>query len=197
MSVPEPKAAFVRVPCQVVKVPITDSRLQRDRFRFGSFGHPKGEDGQGYSRGSAQGEKGCTVSEAIDSKLRGCDVVAIRVEDVAAGGYTADRATVRQRKTGRPVRFELSEQTRQAIDDYLKAANKRPGEFLFTGRRGPQTNMTTQAVDDNGAFVPGPVDTTDRALRMLQKRPVDGVSLNARLSERLVVETLTGTALSH
>lgn len=46
---------------------------------------------------------------AIDSKLRGCDVVAIRVEDVAAGGYTAYRGTVRQRKTGRPVRFELSE----------------------------------------------------------------------------------------
>jgi len=43
---------------------------------------------------------------AVDSKLRGCDVVAIRVEDVAAGGYTADRATVRQKKTGRPVRFE-------------------------------------------------------------------------------------------
>ncbi|MEH2567852.1 integrase [Bradyrhizobium sp. AZCC 2289] len=52
---------------------------------------------------------------AIDSKLRGCDVVTIRVDDVAAGGYTADRATVRQKKTGRPVRFELSEQTRQAI----------------------------------------------------------------------------------
>ena len=71
---------------------------------------------------------------AIDSKLRGCDVVAIRVEDVAAGGYTADRATVRQKKTGRPVRFELSEQTRQAVDDYLRATGKRPGEFLFTGR---------------------------------------------------------------
>jgi integrase len=70
---------------------------------------------------------------AIDSKLRGCDVVAIRVEDVAAGGYTADRATVRQKKTGRPVRFELSEQTRQAIDEYLKATNKRPGEFLVHG----------------------------------------------------------------
>jgi len=81
---------------------------------------------------------------AIDSKLRGCDVVAIRVEDVAAGGYTADRATVRQKKTGRPVRFELSEQTRQAIDHYLKATNRRPGEFLFTGRRGPQTSMTTR-----------------------------------------------------
>jgi integrase len=61
---------------------------------------------------------------AIDSKLRGCDVVAIRVEDVAAGGYTSDRATVRQKKTGRPVRFELSEQTRQAIDDYLRATRQ-------------------------------------------------------------------------
>src|SRR6202140_5587336 len=81
---------------------------------------------------------------AIDSKLRGWDVGAIRVEDVAAGGYTADRATVRQKKTGRPVRFELSEQTRQAVDDYLKAANKRSGEFLFTGRRGPNRNMTTR-----------------------------------------------------
>src|SRR6202048_1790538 len=52
---------------------------------------------------------------AIDSKLRGCDVVAIRVEDVAARGYTADRATVRQKKNGRPVKFELSEQSRQAV----------------------------------------------------------------------------------
>jgi integrase len=80
---------------------------------------------------------------AIDSKLRGCDVVAMRVEDVAAGGYAADRATVRQRKTGRPVRFELSEQTRQAVDDYLKATGKRPAEFLFTGRS-PDRNMTTR-----------------------------------------------------
>jgi integrase len=81
---------------------------------------------------------------AIDSKLRGCDVVAIRVEDVAASGYAADCATVRQKKTGRPVRFELSEQTRQAIDDYLKAANKRPGAFLFTGRVNPEASMTTR-----------------------------------------------------
>ena len=80
---------------------------------------------------------------AINSKLRGC-VVAIRVEDVAAGGYTADRASVRQKKTGRPVRFELSEQTRQAVDDYLKATGKRPGEFLFTSHRGPTRSMTTR-----------------------------------------------------
>ena len=69
---------------------------------------------------------------AIDSKLRGCDVVAIRVDDVAPNGYAIDRATVRQRKTGRPVRFELTEHTRQAIDDYLKVSRKKPGEFLFS-----------------------------------------------------------------
>ena len=75
---------------------------------------------------------------AIDSKLRGCDVVTIRVDDVAPNGYAIDRATVRQKKTGRPVRFELTEQTRQAVDDYMKAAGKRPGDFLFTGRRSGQ-----------------------------------------------------------
>jgi hypothetical protein len=53
---------------------------------------------------------------AIDSKLRGCDVVAVRVDDVAPNGYALDRSTVRQKKTGRPVRFELTDQTRQAID---------------------------------------------------------------------------------
>jgi integrase len=84
---------------------------------------------------------------AIDSKRRGCDVVAIRVENVAAGGYTADRATVRQNKTGRPVRFELSEQTQQAVDDYLKylkTTGKRPGEFLLAGHRGPGRSITTR-----------------------------------------------------
>jgi integrase len=81
---------------------------------------------------------------AIDSKLRGCDVTALRVEDIAPNGYAIDRATVRQKKTGRPVKFELTDQTRQAVDDYLKATGKRPGEFLFTGRRGIGQCMTTR-----------------------------------------------------
>jgi integrase len=81
---------------------------------------------------------------AIDSKLRGCDVVALRVEDVAPNGYAVDRATVRQKKTGRPVRFELTEQTRLALDDYIRATGKKPGEFLFTGRRGPGQCVTAR-----------------------------------------------------
>ena len=81
---------------------------------------------------------------AIDSKLRGCDIVALKVEDVAPNGYAIDRATVRQRKTGRPVKFELTDQTRQAVDGYLKAAGKEPGEFLFTSQRGNGQCMTTR-----------------------------------------------------
>ena len=81
---------------------------------------------------------------AIDSKLRGCDVVALKVEDVAPSGYAVDRATVRQRKTGRPVRFELTEQTRQALDDYIKVAGSKPGEFLFSSRRRAGQGMTTR-----------------------------------------------------
>jgi integrase len=80
---------------------------------------------------------------AIDSKLRACDVVALKVEDVAPNGYAADRATVRQRKTG-PVRFELTEQTRQAVDEYLRAASKKPGDFMFRGRKGSDRSMTTR-----------------------------------------------------
>lgn len=64
---------------------------------------------------------------AIDSKRRGCDVVALKIEDVAPNGYPVDRAIVRQKKTGRPVKFELTDQTRQAVDDFLKAAGKKPG----------------------------------------------------------------------
>lgn len=81
---------------------------------------------------------------AIDSKLRGCDVVAVRVDDVAPAGYAMDRATVRQKKTGRPVRFELTEQTRQAIDGYLRESGRKPGEFLFAGRCGPASGLTVR-----------------------------------------------------
>jgi integrase len=81
---------------------------------------------------------------AIDSKLRGCDVVAVRVNDVAPSGYAMDRATVRQKKTGRPVRFELTDQTRQAIDEYLRLTGRKAGQFLFPGRGDGVRGMTTR-----------------------------------------------------
>jgi integrase len=81
---------------------------------------------------------------AIDSKLRGCDVVALKVEDVAPGGHAIERATVRQKKTGQAVRFELTEPTREAVDHYLTLASKKPSDFLFPGRRGPGGCLTTR-----------------------------------------------------
>src|SRR4051812_1507350 len=80
---------------------------------------------------------------AIDSKLRGCGVVALKVEDVAPSGHTVDRALVRQRKTGHPVKFELTELTRQAVNDYIKVSRKKPGEFLFVARQSPDRCMST------------------------------------------------------
>jgi len=80
---------------------------------------------------------------AIDSKLRGCDVVGLKVEDVAPHGYAVDRATIRQRKTGRPVKFELTEQTRQAVDNLLAASRSLAGDYLFRGQR-PGSHLTTR-----------------------------------------------------
>ena len=55
-----------------------------------------------------------------------------------------DRAVVRQKKTGHPVKFELTEHTGQAIDDYLNSAHKQPSEYLFAGRRGSGMSLTTR-----------------------------------------------------
>jgi len=81
---------------------------------------------------------------AIDSKLRGCDVVALKIEDIAPNGYAIDRATVRQKKTWQPVKFELTEQTRQAVDDYLRGTSRKPAEFLFSGRGDAGRCITTR-----------------------------------------------------
>ena len=54
---------------------------------------------------------------------------------------------MRQKKTGRPVRFELTEQTREAVDDYIRAAGKKPGQFLFAGRRSCGRAISTRQYD--------------------------------------------------
>jgi integrase len=65
---------------------------------------------------------------AADSKLRACDLVRLRIEDVAPHGYAIQRATVQQRKIGRPVRFEITEQSRDAVDTYLASAKRKGGQ---------------------------------------------------------------------
>jgi len=71
---------------------------------------------------------------AIDSKLRGCDLVALRVHDVVQGSHVANRAIVMQKKTQRPVQFEITEQTREAIDTWITTAHLKLEQFLFPSR---------------------------------------------------------------
>ena len=81
---------------------------------------------------------------AIDSKLRGCDLVSLRVDDVWIGGRPRDRATVIQKKTGRPVQFEITEQTRSSIRDWLSEAGSRSCPYLFPGRGRGQPHLSTR-----------------------------------------------------
>jgi integrase len=55
-----------------------------------------------------------------------------------------DRANVRQSKTGRPVRFELTEQTRESLDAYLRSSGRKPGQVLFPSRGGPDRSLTAR-----------------------------------------------------
>ena len=81
---------------------------------------------------------------AIDSKLRACDLVRLKVDDVAPNGQAAARATIRQKKTGAPVKFEVTEPTGEAVEAYIRAFNRQPGEYLFRGcrRRGHMSTRT-------------------------------------------------------
>jgi integrase len=81
---------------------------------------------------------------ALDSKLRGCDLVRLQVNDVCVGGRVRDRATVIQRKTGRPVQFEITEQTRAAIRDWVANSVPGNGQCLFPSRFHDQPHISTR-----------------------------------------------------
>ncbi len=81
---------------------------------------------------------------AIDSKLRGCDLVQLHVNDVCVGGRVRDRATVIQQKTGRPVQFEVTEQTRAAVRDWLADTAPKFGQYLFPSRFHDRPHTSTR-----------------------------------------------------
>ncbi len=81
---------------------------------------------------------------ALDSKLRACELVALRVDDVAMNGRVRSRATIMQRKTGRPVQFEITEQTREAVGRWLGNKDPHEGGPLFPSQIDRQRPMTTR-----------------------------------------------------
>nr|WP_228273733.1 hypothetical protein [Rhodocyclus tenuis]MBB4249157.1 integrase [Rhodocyclus tenuis] len=81
---------------------------------------------------------------AIDSKLRGCDLVSLRVRDIAHGNQILPRAIVIQRKTQRPVQFELTEPTRVAVAAWLEKSQLRGDQFLFPSRVASSPHISTR-----------------------------------------------------
>lgn len=71
---------------------------------------------------------------ASDSKLRACDLVKLKVRDISHGDRIAPRAIVMQQKTGRPVQFEITEQTRKSVADWLVLAKLRSEDYIFPSR---------------------------------------------------------------
>jgi integrase len=80
----------------------------------------------------------------IDSKLRGCDLVALKVRDIAHGEQIAPRATIQQKKTGRPVQFEITPGTRQAVQDWIRQAALSLDDYLFPSRLHDSPHICTR-----------------------------------------------------
>ena len=81
---------------------------------------------------------------AIDSKLRACDLVKLKVRDISHGDRIASRAIVMQQKTERPVQFEITEQTRKSICEWLQLATLRSDSFLFPSRIHESPHLSTR-----------------------------------------------------
>jgi len=81
---------------------------------------------------------------AIDSKLRGCDLVALKVRDVMHGNQLAPRAMVMQHKTQRPVQFEITEPTRVAISVWIAKAGLKSDQYLFPSRIHDSPHISTR-----------------------------------------------------
>ena len=81
---------------------------------------------------------------AVDSKLRGCDVVSVRIGDVVLGGQVRSRAIVVQRKTGRPVQFELLTDTRASLTAWLERRGGSLDDYVFPSRVDHAAHLSTR-----------------------------------------------------
>jgi len=81
---------------------------------------------------------------ALDSKLRSCDLVKLKVSDVAHGTRIAKRSTIMQMKTKKPVQFEITKQTRDSLLDLIKSQNLSDIDYLFKSRFHQSDHITTR-----------------------------------------------------
>jgi site-specific recombinase XerC len=83
-------------------------------------------------------------NSAIDSKLRGCDLVRMKVRDVYAAGTVKERTSIVQSKTGKPVRFEITETTRHSLQRWIAASEMTGAEFLWPSRVHGSPHLSTR-----------------------------------------------------
>ena len=81
---------------------------------------------------------------AIDSKLRACDLVTLKVRDVASSKIVQSRASVIQHKTGRPVQFEITRKTRISLGNWIREAHLHNDDFLFQSRQSDSPHLSTR-----------------------------------------------------
>lgn len=81
---------------------------------------------------------------AIDSKLRACDLVKLKVRDISHGEHIASRATVMQQKTQRPVQFEITDQTKDSVSKWIASEKLRLEDFLFQSRISDSAHLSTR-----------------------------------------------------
>jgi len=81
---------------------------------------------------------------AIDSKLRSCDLVKLKVRDVYHGNGISPRAMILQQKTQQPVQFEITEQTRDALKNWISHNHSRPEDYLFPSRIRRSNHISTR-----------------------------------------------------
>jgi hypothetical protein len=90
---------------------------------------------------------------AIDSKLRGCDLVRLQVDDVCAGGRVRDRTNIIQKKTGRPVQFEITERPEPRSEPGFPRS--RPGMDGTCSRAASGNSRTSRPGSMRGSSMPG------------------------------------------
>ncbi len=81
---------------------------------------------------------------ALDSNLRACDLLNLRLSDVSSGDSISRRATVLQQKTGRPVRFEITRKTRESLAAWAERAGLSGGDYLFPSRNRASRHLSTR-----------------------------------------------------
>lgn len=119
---------------------------------------------------------------ALDAKLRACDFVKLRVSDVAPGGALRQRSTVIQQKTGRPVPFEITEPTREALAGWLARRGRREDDWLFPSRSRPGQHIGTRQY----------ARLVDKWVRMIDLEPAAYGTHSLRRSKVALVYKKTG-----